>query len=90
MGRLRVASREREVLQQNVWVVQQTKCAFEDYLFSSLLVNRDRGGAQNIDMLSYLDGVFPYPLHDVWSNRDFVEYVNDDVIVNRDGTFHSS
>lgn len=74
---------------ENLGSSKTFKCPFNDCLFSTLLVHRDGAGAQNIDMLSYLDGIFPYPLHEVWSYREFKEFVNDDVIVNRDGTFHS-
>ena len=58
-------------------------CPFEDFLFSTLPIDRDAGGdAQNIDE-------FPYPSHETWKNHEFHRYVSENVVVNRDGTFSS-
>ena len=73
-------------IKENLGGSRTFKCPFEDCYFHYVTVHRDAGGAQNIDMLAYLDGEFPYPSHEVWSRAEYHRFVDDSTTANRDGT----
>lgn len=61
-------------LNENLGGGRTFRCSYRDCYFSSVDISRDGNGAHNIEMLSYLHGVFP-PSHECWTRRENLKYV---------------
>ena len=67
---------------------REFKCPYPDCIVNTWTIDRDGNGAQNIELLSYLDGIFPHPSDDVWNNPDYKRWVSANSKPNKDGTIY--
>ena len=71
-------------LKENLGGGRVFRCSYDDCYFSSVDIPRDGGAAVNIEMFTYLHGVFPLS-HEVWKNINNLKLVKVGSTLSRTG-----